>query len=385
MIGLWISTGLLLMTAMTALIAPGRPRWLGEAAHQISWIVNELPQVGIGWLVASFGLALAQGDLGWRSTEDAAMVTVGMMTAITLLWLWVRARTAPQVFTDALRSELGDEVTVAPVSRWRALLPVPRRHRSVRHVRNVSYGPYGRRNRLDVYVGRDSTPVGMFVHFHGGHFRIGRKDTQSLPLLHHLARHGWVCVSANYRLQPKAEFPDYVVDAKRAIAWAREHAVEHGVDPSMVVAGGDSAGAYLALFSALTFDQPRHQPGFEGSDTSLAGVVALYGYYGRTTPAPQSTPLAHLRADTPPIMVVHGTHDTSVPIDWVRPGVDEMRRISRSPVVQVELPGAQHTFDYFHSVRSDALANATLSFLKWIVARSRQSDADATDRDRMVR
>jgi acetyl esterase/lipase len=36
-----------------------------------------------------------------------------------------------------------------------------------------------------------------------------------------LAKRGWVCVSATYRLRPGAGWQDHLVDAKPVIAWAR--------------------------------------------------------------------------------------------------------------------------------------------------------------------
>ena len=40
----------------------------------------------------------------------------------------------------------------------------------------------------------------MLIYLHGGGFRIGSKMLGAHPLLYRLASHGWVCVSANYRL-----------------------------------------------------------------------------------------------------------------------------------------------------------------------------------------
>lgn len=229
------------------------------------------------------------------------------------------------------------------------LLPFRRRGGGVRRVRNISYGEHGYRNLLDLYLPRDQQPVGIFVHFHGGHFRIGRKDTQSLPLLYALVRQGWIAVSANYRLQPQARFPDFVVDTKKAIAWARGYAGEHGVDPEMIVASGDSAGGYLALFAGATPNQPRFQPGFEQADTSIRGVVSLYGYLGPVDGTPDSSPLTHVTKDLPPVLMVHGERDSSVPVEWARAAAERVRAVATQPVVYAEIPGAQHTFDYFNT------------------------------------
>ena len=61
---------------------------------------------------------------------------------------------------------------------------------------------------------------------------IGDKREQGIPLLNHLAANGWVGFNANYRLSPGATFPDHLVDVKRAIAWIRDHADDHDIDPA---------------------------------------------------------------------------------------------------------------------------------------------------------
>jgi len=42
---------------------------------------------------------------------------------------------------------------------------------------------------------------------------------------------------------------------------------------------------------------------------------------------------------------------------------------SRQPVVYGELPGAQHAFEIFHSLRTDHTVNAVGHFLEWTHAR----------------
>jgi hypothetical protein len=62
-------------------------------------------------------------------------------------------------------------------------------------------------HRLDVYQNRQhptGTPVLLFLH--GGGWVMGDKRQQGLPLMLHLAAQGWVCVTANCRLSPKATF-----------------------------------------------------------------------------------------------------------------------------------------------------------------------------------
>jgi acetyl esterase/lipase len=168
------------------------------------------------------------------------------------------------------------------------------------------------------------------IHLHGGAYTSGRKDSQSLPLIYRLASQGWVCISANYRLRPAVGFPQHLVDAKKVIAWVREHAHEYGGDPTMLLLTGSSAGAHLTALAALTPGDPTFQPGFEHVYTSITAAVCLNGYFGGYYGDPEipSSPLSYLRRDAPPFFVAHGDHDTVVPVQGARDFVDQLRRIS---------------------------------------------------------
>lgn len=242
------------------------------------------------------------------------------------------------------------------------------RRRDVERVSNISYGYAGRRNLLDVYRHR-SRPSGgpTLVYFHGGGYFSGRKNREARPLLYRLASQGWVCVSANYRLRPDATFPDHLIDAKKVIAWVREHGHEYGADPSVLFAAGSSAGGHLASLAALTPDVPAFQPGFEQADTAVTAVVCLYGYYGDYYgQGSTSSPLAYLRPDAPPFFVVHGDRDTLVPVEAARLFAERLRRSSANPVVYAELPGAQHAFDLFHSLRFETVVDGIEAFAAWV-------------------
>jgi acetyl esterase/lipase len=279
------------------------------------------------------------------------------------------------------RDVVGGELAarLRPRFRFAALLgPFFRRRWDVERIADISYGDAGTRNLLDVYRHRShpaNAPV--LIHFHGGAMVKGRKNREALPLLYRLAGHGWLCVSANYRLRPAAEFPAQLIDAKKVIAWVRTHGKEFSADPSAVFVAGSSAGAQLAAQAALTPNEPGLQPGFEGADTSVAAAIALYGYYGWfrpgflekiVAPSPVDDQRAQNRQDEPPFFVVHGDQDTVLPVEGARRFAQSLRRISRNPVVYVELPGAQHSFDLFHSIRNEAVIDGIESFAAWVRA-----------------
>ena len=243
------------------------------------------------------------------------------------------------------------------------------RRRDVERVKNISYGDAGKQNLLDVYRHR-SHPSGCptLVYLHGGAFRSGRKNNEARPLIYRLASQGWVCISANYRLSPAATFPDHLIDVKKVIAWVREHGHEYGADPAVLFVAGSSAGGHLAALAALTPNDPAFQPGFERADTSVTAAICLYGYYGglgTDGPTAVLTP-AYVRTDAPPFFVAHGDQDTVVLVEDARAFVERLRSASSHPVVYAELPGAQHTFDLFHSIRFETVVDAIEAFAAWV-------------------
>ncbi|MDG2271819.1 MAG: prolyl oligopeptidase family serine peptidase, partial [Halioglobus sp.] len=81
-----------------------------------------------------------------------------------------------------------------------------------------------------------------------------------------------------------------------------------------------------------------------------------------------ASPLSHVSANAPPMMVIQGTHDSLVWVEEARAFVSALRSVSRQPVAYAELPGAQHAFEIFHSVRTDHTIHAIGHFLEWVHA-----------------
>jgi acetyl esterase/lipase len=215
------------------------------------------------------------------------------------------------------------------------------------------------------------------VHLHGGELRSGRKNHEGLPLIYGLARRGWVCISANYRLSPGATFPEHLIDVKKVIAWARTHGAEYGADPSLIFLAGVSAGAQLTALAACTAGEPEYQPGFETADTAISGAVTLSGLYGPRSvpgagPGSSALPCAHVHPQVPPFFIAHGDMDSVLAVEGARDFASALRRVSRSPVVYAELRGAQHSFDLFRSLYADNLVSAVESFATWVHAHEKQ-------------
>lgn len=114
--------------------------------------------------------------------------------------------------------------------------------------RDIAYGADDA-HRLDVFEsartcsGGRPRPVVVFVH--GGAFTRGSKSADGLiydNVLRWFARQGLVGVNIEYRLAPKAQYPDGARDVAAAIDWISSSIGEYGGDPQSILLIGHSAG-----------------------------------------------------------------------------------------------------------------------------------------------
>jgi acetyl esterase/lipase len=245
----------------------------------------------------------------------------------------------------------------------------------------------------------------VFVYVHGGAWVIGNKRQQGRLTIHELAAAGWLCASIDYRLSPRATFPDHLDDVRDALAWLRAHVAEHGGDPSFIVIGGGSAGAHLASLAALE-DATKDDAARGGPP--LAGCVSYYGVYdlvdddrhfrhrafhdllmarlvmkckladARDRYA-KASPLAQVCEAAPPFLLLHGDRDTLAPVGAARRFRDALRAAGVT-TAYVELPGAHHAFELFPSLRSVAVVHGVHRFCQWLYARHRATRPPATVR-----
>ena len=366
------------------------------------WIAGELAFQNIVWQAVATVLFIWAGALsnwaGWLGLAVAVVDWVG------LIGLGVAGRRAAGVTAAALAEVRSGAFPVpaqptAPSwgSWWRVTRAIPFPSRAVRVTANIDYwGDGTKRHRLDVYQSRLAPPgkAPVMVYIHGGAWMIGEKREQGKPMMYELVARGWVCVAINYRLSPKATWPDHIVDAKRAVAWVKEHIAEYGGDPSFVAVSGGSAGGHLCALLALSAGDPAFQPGFEDADTTVQACCPLLRRDGpdqlarrlghlRARPAQDAreavmkttesehpevfrdaSPTYRVRAGAPPFFVLQGVNDTLVPVESARVFVERLRSVSRAPVAYAELPLAQHAFDVLASLRCQATTSAVGDFLE---------------------
>ena len=182
------------------------------------------------------------------------------------------------------------------------------------------------------------------VHFHGGGWR---KGSASRATAVRFAAEGFVGVSINYRHSQEAIFPAAVHDGKSAVRWLRANAEKYGVDPGRIGLFGGSAGGHLALLTGLSAgDTELEGSGPHGEYSSeVAAIVSNYGPtdFSKMNDAPgdmdhdsptspesrfvggpvqelseavqRANPINYVDAKDPPVLLVHGREDMSVPFN----------------------------------------------------------------------
>jgi acetyl esterase/lipase len=394
------------IAALTAnALRPPRDQRAGVPAFAAGWLFGETAPQMLALTALDAAAHLTKGRR--RGVRAKAGLALAGASALGLAHMVRQSRRAKDGFDAALVEGLDvddveqlDEVPTPSdlATPWRRLArPFNFHDDSVRVISNLPYTEAGRRGHLDIYLpaGEDAIKdAPVLLQVHGGAWTLGAKEHQGRPLMNQMAAKGWVCVAINYRLSPRDPWPAHIVDVKRAIAWVKENITDYGGDPDYVTITGGSAGGHLAALAALTPGDPDFQPGFEDADTSVQAAVPFYGVYDfagstgltnaigmrdaflgprvmQTTWADSpdvyeaASPILRITPDAPDFFVIHGELDTLVAVDQARLFVAELRRTSKASVVYAELPGAQHAFDVFHSIRSAYAVRAVDRYLTW--------------------
>lgn len=200
------------------------------------------------------------------------------------------------------------------------------------------------------------------VVIYGGAWRSGTA-LQGANVSRSLTSRGYTVAAIDYRHAPGARFPAQLADVRASLALLRDSAASWSIDTTRIALLGRSAGGHLAELAAFAPGGPAVQ-----------AVVAIYapfdlaeGYRDLPSPDPldvraalrglldatpdaeparyrAASPASFIRAGLPPTLLLYGASDHVVKPDFNRQAAAALRA-ARVPVVQVELPWAEHGFD----------------------------------------
>lgn len=129
--------------------------------------------------------------------------------------------------------------------------------------------------RVRLYDPGTPAPAPTIIFIHGGGFVVCDIDVYDGVARQLAKRSGMRVLSVDYGLAPEHPFPVPLNDCIAAIGWAVTHGAEWGIDPKRIALAGDSAGANLALASAISLR--------DSGSSSVRGVACLYGCYSPNT------------------------------------------------------------------------------------------------------
>ena len=131
---------------------------------------------------------------------------------------------------------------------------------------------------------------------------------ERVPQLACLAQRGFVVAALQYRGSEDAPFPSQTLDAKAGIRFMKRHAAEYGIDPDKIVTMGDSSGGHTAMMAAFTCGIPALEEDDAAFDSSVRGVIDLYGPVNFTTMNEQLSSQNHWLPDSPEGMELGGVN-----------------------------------------------------------------------------
>ncbi len=241
----------------------------------------------------------------------------------------------------------------------------------------------GRALKLDLHL-VESRQAPLIVWVHGGGWRSGSKSEMPLGKMMDA---GYSIASVDYRLSTEAPFPAMLHDIKGAIRFLRASAAQYGYDASRLTVAGNSAGGHLAALVGVTNGVKALEGTVGGhldQSSDVQAAISLFGASNLMTILAQSkpqglkmrgpalqlllgglpeekpelaklaSPVHHLDAKDPPLLLVHGDADPQMPPEQSQELAEACKKAG-VPVELVIIPGAKHGGKVFFDEEHTAL------------------------------
>lgn len=209
--------------------------------------------------------------------------------------------------------------------------------------------------RVDVYapVARGDAPLPVVIWFHGGGWNNGGRRQYAFAG-RAFSGQGFVTVVVGYRLAEEGKFPHFMEDAAAAIRWTHANIARYGGDPERMVLAGHSAGGHIVALAALDEQWLGALAEPSGAIRGVIGIAGAYDflpfkpdgsaqkYLGHVRPLSRTQPVAYVRADAPPMLLLWGDADTLV----YRRNIESLTARQRAAGGTVEskiYPGIDHS------------------------------------------
>jgi acetyl esterase/lipase len=191
------------------------------------------------------------------------------------------------------------------------------------------------------------------VFFHGGGWNNGSPKMFKRQSMYFASR-GMIAIAAEYRIKSKHKTTPFeaVEDAKSAIRFVRKNAKELNINPTMIAAGGGSAGGHLAAAcgNIKGLDSPKENLTISSVPNALVLLNPVidngpnsFGYRRFKNRYQEISPIHNILKGAPSTIILSGTEDKIIPVTSLKAYQTKMQKIgSRCDLVLYENVG--HAF-----------------------------------------
>lgn len=191
--------------------------------------------------------------------------------------------------------------------------------------------------RMDLYLAPKEKGLSKIViNIHGGGWNHGTKEEQTG--FSTFFKNGYSVANIEYRLTGQATAPAAVEDTRCALIYLIKNAKALNIDVNKIVIMGGSAGGHLALLGGLLVNNPIFDNNCAGEkNIKVAAIIDKYGItdvsdwaYGKDIKSKSAvnwlgknakdeafaksvSPIYQIKKNSPPIFIVHGDADPTVP------------------------------------------------------------------------
>ena len=242
----------------------------------------------------------------------------------------------------------------------------------------------GWNGRMDLYLPpKENGPSAMIINIHGGGWVNGVKETQGG--FSDFFKAGYAVANIEYRMTNQAKAPAAIQDTRCALIYLIKNAKALNIDVNKIVIMGGSAGGHLALMGGLLANDHTFDTNCAGvNNVKVLAIIDKYGIvdvgdkrYGKFRSGSEKnwlgdkvtdqsfiesvSPIYVVKKDSPPIFIVHGDADPTVPIQQsydLKKKLDELGVKNEMMII----PGGLH--GKFNKDQNKELSDRIMVFLK---------------------
>jgi acetyl esterase/lipase len=242
----------------------------------------------------------------------------------------------------------------------------------------------GWEGRADLYLPpKTGKPSPIIINIHGGGWNHGTKEEQGG--FNTFFKAGFAVANIEYRLTGQAKAPAAIEDTRCALIYLIKNAKALNIDVNRIIIMGGSSGGHLALMGGLLANDHRFDnncPGVE--NIKVAAIIDKYGItdvwdwaYGPNLTSKSATnwlgekandedfaksvsPIQYINKNSPPIFIVHGDADPTVPYQQ---SVDLHKKLMEAGVKTEFITVAGGLHGKFEKEKNAEINKAIISFI----------------------